>query len=413
MGTKPHRDSKAWNMWRVAGFDVTILDSVVSGGKSTEQTIDDVLHAQILHTTTKKFGDERTLILLTGDGNDNHGRTSFVEDCDTALRSGWRVEVWTWKSSTSKNFIKFSEKYPGDFSIYYLDEYRADILKWEARRPRHDERDEQTDYGKSGGSADCGGSTSSASSSFLSLSHSFSSTSAQSMRDETLSSPDAKRVCELLYQFISDTQPNGKLEAIYMSEFYKKHQFAKDTIRQWKLKPLVESFGKGKMEWLPDDNARGHGWIKLVSGPGGAPSTKLSSSSSSSSSSHSSSINDSLHHTSRDGTTTGSNVGAKFGGVTLLTKDDSGNGNGGGAIDVSKIKKAKSEMTDFMLQCPLSNTRMHNPTLVPCCGMTFEKSAITAYIDAKGACPSPTCKRNLGVFMLMENAAIKKVIDNK
>jgi hypothetical protein len=57
--------------------------------------VDDALIAQMLDAilTFKNCG--HTMVLLTGDGNDNDGRASFLSTVQQALRNGWRVEVTT------------------------------------------------------------------------------------------------------------------------------------------------------------------------------------------------------------------------------------------------------------------------------------------------------------------------------
>ena len=53
----------------------------------------------------------RTLVLLTGDGNDNAGRVSFIETVDRALQDGWTVEVWAWRRSTNRRYVDFAREY--------------------------------------------------------------------------------------------------------------------------------------------------------------------------------------------------------------------------------------------------------------------------------------------------------------
>ncbi len=53
----------------------------------------------------------RTLVLLTGDGNDNTGWVSFIDTVERALREGWTVEVWAWRGSTSRQYMDFASEY--------------------------------------------------------------------------------------------------------------------------------------------------------------------------------------------------------------------------------------------------------------------------------------------------------------
>jgi hypothetical protein len=41
------------------------------------------------------------MFLCEGDGNDNGGACSFPESCRRALEAGWRVELWSWRTSLS------------------------------------------------------------------------------------------------------------------------------------------------------------------------------------------------------------------------------------------------------------------------------------------------------------------------
>eukprot|EP01031_Cornospumella_fuschlensis_P027134 gene27134-32778_t len=70
-----------------------------------------------------------TLVLLTGDGNDNDGRASFFSAVSKALENGWAVELWTWRLSVSRNYLDLLMNYGdiGLFKIMYLDLYRDDI----------------------------------------------------------------------------------------------------------------------------------------------------------------------------------------------------------------------------------------------------------------------------------------------
>ncbi len=50
-------------------------------------------------------------MLLTGDGNDNAGRMSFIDAAERALQEGWMVEVWAWRGSTSRRYTDFAREY--------------------------------------------------------------------------------------------------------------------------------------------------------------------------------------------------------------------------------------------------------------------------------------------------------------
>ena len=59
-----------------------------------------------------------------GDGNNNERRgTSFPEVVEQALLRGWRVELWSWKSSLSAVYTQYSSTYPTHFSLCLLDDF--------------------------------------------------------------------------------------------------------------------------------------------------------------------------------------------------------------------------------------------------------------------------------------------------
>jgi hypothetical protein len=64
-----------------------------------EQFVDDAMIAQMQNAILSYPSVGRTIVLLTGDGNDNGGRASFLSTVDCALRHNWRVEVTSWMSN--------------------------------------------------------------------------------------------------------------------------------------------------------------------------------------------------------------------------------------------------------------------------------------------------------------------------
>lgn len=88
--------------------------------------IDDLLHAQILDSLTTAT-TPGVLVLLTGDGNMNSGRSSFPRCVTVALKLGWRVELYAWRSSMSICYPAFAALSKGNMVVRYLDEWRSDI----------------------------------------------------------------------------------------------------------------------------------------------------------------------------------------------------------------------------------------------------------------------------------------------
>jgi hypothetical protein len=90
-----------------------------------------MLHSQIqnliLTNRHRLQSVQQKLILLSGDGNDNNGRTSFPGVVSIALEHGWLVEIWAWKASLSTKYLDLQRKYPLQMKIKHLDIFRNKI----------------------------------------------------------------------------------------------------------------------------------------------------------------------------------------------------------------------------------------------------------------------------------------------
>lgn len=85
VGSSPAPQHPMWDTFREMGFETTHLHKVLqASGKSTEEAVDDVIHAAMLRDAGRQYPQSRTMILLTGDGNNNSHRTSFPEVSDAA-----------------------------------------------------------------------------------------------------------------------------------------------------------------------------------------------------------------------------------------------------------------------------------------------------------------------------------------
>jgi len=95
--------------------------------RGPERFVDDVLIAQALATAQKSFDPPRLLVLCTGDGNLNQGRTNFPVVVQTALASrSWEVELITWRVKMNKCYYKFQKHYPDRFFIRFLEDVLDD-----------------------------------------------------------------------------------------------------------------------------------------------------------------------------------------------------------------------------------------------------------------------------------------------
>lgn len=130
-GSHPPPTHPIWQEWKLLGYNA----HVTSGGPRREELVDDALVAMIglaINKFQPSFSSDvhpPTLVLLTGDGNDNSGRASFVQAVESALCRGWKVEVWTWRLTSSRHYRRMQEEYgsTGRFQLHYLDPYRDRI----------------------------------------------------------------------------------------------------------------------------------------------------------------------------------------------------------------------------------------------------------------------------------------------
>jgi hypothetical protein len=113
--------------WIKYGFEVKSM-TLPPGIK--EKFVDEALHsciAQVL-LSPKYIDNPQTLVLGTGDGNDNEGTNSFPNLADAAARHGWTVIIWSWSFSLSQKFKDLQTKYPNLVHINTLDEFRDKIV---------------------------------------------------------------------------------------------------------------------------------------------------------------------------------------------------------------------------------------------------------------------------------------------
>ena len=68
---------------------------------------------------------------MTGDGNDNGGRTNFPQVVENALSQNtndfvkWKVEIWTWAAAKGSEYGRFAGN--DNFSLHLLDGYRDEL----------------------------------------------------------------------------------------------------------------------------------------------------------------------------------------------------------------------------------------------------------------------------------------------
>lgn len=131
-GSRPAAHHPVWNQFEQAGFAVHLQQR--AGG---EIFVDDMLHAQILQALLNPRwrraitqGEKQTMILVSGDGNENEQRTTFPQCVERAVECGWRVQVWAWRTSLSSQFERLRRTLaPGTLAIHHLDDHFDTIVE--------------------------------------------------------------------------------------------------------------------------------------------------------------------------------------------------------------------------------------------------------------------------------------------
>ena len=112
-----HQSELARTEWEQLGYSVA-----TDPRRGKERFVDEALHAQLMRTASRCFDPPHAIVLVTGDGNLNEGRTNFPECIEAALKNDWRVELHSWRHATSKTYHEMARQYKEHFSLFYLDE---------------------------------------------------------------------------------------------------------------------------------------------------------------------------------------------------------------------------------------------------------------------------------------------------
>ncbi len=121
------RQEALWGQWRRCKYREHLgVRNAGSGESNIDETLHSIIAKRILTPQLQNSG--QTMVLLTGDGNDYHeGRSTFPGLATGALNLGWNVEVWSWRASLSKNFLRLAQKFPGRLTVVYLDDIRDTV----------------------------------------------------------------------------------------------------------------------------------------------------------------------------------------------------------------------------------------------------------------------------------------------
>lgn len=113
------------------GYDAHLLETLYNG---KEQLVDELVQNAIMSFMfkikhDKKYsGKKKVVRIVTGDGNINHGRLSFVDIIKYCIQEGFHVILSSWNRSTSKRFNQIRTEFPGRFIINHLDDAQNDIV---------------------------------------------------------------------------------------------------------------------------------------------------------------------------------------------------------------------------------------------------------------------------------------------
>jgi hypothetical protein len=140
VGSVGNDNEQFWQQLRECGYETNLfprLSVTDSTGRTRdlEVGVDHAMHALILARVLDRVENpastQPTLILLTGDGNDNieaqgvsdgfTKTTNFPMCVELALQHGWRVIQYAWSWSCNATFKKMHQQYPQQYQLIFLD----------------------------------------------------------------------------------------------------------------------------------------------------------------------------------------------------------------------------------------------------------------------------------------------------
>lgn len=156
VGSIPSGCDMIWDYLRDQGFQVNLFNRIIVKGNdqgadrllTKEIGVDNTLHAQMLSVVcdikmNPKNDDTHTMVLFTGDGNNNHdaggfkdgfiNSTTFPRCVRLALDNGWNVRLYSWKDTCSDKFDEF-RSHEG-FKHFYLDDFPSMMEIFEPLEP--------------------------------------------------------------------------------------------------------------------------------------------------------------------------------------------------------------------------------------------------------------------------------------
>ena len=98
--------------------NMSFYSEEIKRGYYGEKYVDDFLHKEARKLISKYSNiSNKTMIFVTGDGNNNNGKDTFPLVIHDAIRHGFLIEIWSWPNRRSKNLTKLKELYKDKVKI--------------------------------------------------------------------------------------------------------------------------------------------------------------------------------------------------------------------------------------------------------------------------------------------------------
>lgn len=112
-----------------------LIEIMTAGREVVAATgVDETLHAKILQWITRQDPEiQPVLILVTGDGNLNHGGTTFLDVLQAAVINDWVIEIFAFRKACSRHLQNFANNCPS-VSLHYLEKWYNKIIYTKPKR---------------------------------------------------------------------------------------------------------------------------------------------------------------------------------------------------------------------------------------------------------------------------------------
>jgi len=147
-GSEIKKGTSIWSSYERIGYTCMYLPQ---DQNKREKGVDSALHSvglQIASEAQYLEPGSNTLVIATGDGNNNDSLTSFPKTVFAAAQAGMRVEIWSWSYTRSKNYQRIVDHFTdGRVTLHDLDPHFNNIVYYVRERespdrvPRERERE--------------------------------------------------------------------------------------------------------------------------------------------------------------------------------------------------------------------------------------------------------------------------------